>query len=448
METLGSLVSLKLTTAPEHPQCVVKGRRGRFSPPLLQGEEIVSGDDLPPPPEPRIQWHGSSKTTRRLMGLQGLAEHPSMDDRLITWSPTAGFEIRVFPSARWTVLPELKNSTNSYVFFGMGSGWAVAVTVVGGASIVALLGLLGRYLGVWTWALAWVRAAREEKVHLCRTERNTSTRSYLFDSDLDWIGLWPRTGSYKRFTNLDDLPSVPSMDDSIRQVDEPDLPPQPLRPAPAPPPRLPGWSDSGGEGSASPASSVGGFGAGVETPPEPSRPAPVLDRRDSNRSLTGRLSRRDSSKELLAASQQSSPKRPSTNPFRASWVPPDEASEAPLAQNTVVEEARPVQTTEGLTLVKGADYHSPPSYGATTAGAPPPPTYSAVSTAPPSTAVITSAATAPFYASSSTAPFTVPIKHCSVHSPGKHGSHHVFLYLPEHCSVHSTIKYRNVHGTS
>ncbi|XP_063863190.1 mucin-2-like isoform X2 [Scylla paramamosain] len=290
----------------------------------------------------------------------------------------------------------------------MGSGWAVAVTVVGGASIVALLGLLGRYLGVWTWALAWVRAAREEKVHLCRTERNTSTRSYLFDSDLDWIGLWPRTGSYKRFTNLDDLPSVPSMDDSIRQADEPDLPPQPLRPAPAPPPRLPGWSDSGGEGSASPASSVGGFGAGVETPPEPSRPAPVLDRRDSNRSLTGRLSRRDSSKELLAASQQSSPKRPSTNPFRASWVPPDEASEAPLAQNTVVEEARPVQTTEGLTLVKGADYHSPPSYGATTAGAPPPPTYSAVSTAPPSTAVITSAATAPFYASSSTAPFTVP----------------------------------------
>lgn len=62
--------------------------------------------------------------------------------------------------------------------------------------------------------------------------------------------------------------------------------------------RLPGWTDSGGEGSASPASSVGGFGAGVETPPEPSRPAPVLDRRDSNRSLTGRLSRRDSSKVL------------------------------------------------------------------------------------------------------------------------------------------------------
>ena len=62
--------------------------------------------------------------------------------------------------------------------------------------------------------------------------------------------------------------------------------------------RLPGWTDSGGEGSASPASSVGGFGAGVETPPEPTRPAPVLDRRDSNRSLTGRLSRRDSSKVL------------------------------------------------------------------------------------------------------------------------------------------------------
>ncbi|MPC49564.1 hypothetical protein E2C01_043371 [Portunus trituberculatus] len=112
--------------------------------------------------------------------------------------------------------------------------------------------------------------------------------------------------------------------------------------------------------------------------------------------------------ELLAASQQSSPKRPSTNPFRSSWVPPDEASEAPFAQSTVVEAARPIQATEDLTLVKGADYHSPPSYGSTTAGAPPPFTYSAVSTAPPSTAAITSTAAAPFYASSSTAPFMAP----------------------------------------
>ncbi|XP_069975500.1 uncharacterized protein [Penaeus vannamei] len=119
-----------------------------------------------------------------------------------------------------------------------------------------------------------------------------------------------------------------TLDESVRPPEQPDLPPQPLRPAPAPPPsRMPGgWTDSG-EGSPSPASSSIGLGAGVETPPEPSRPAPVLDRRDSNRSLSGRIQRRDSSKELLATSQQSSPKRSSTNPFRASWVPPDEASE-------------------------------------------------------------------------------------------------------------------------
>ncbi|XP_063591337.1 uncharacterized protein LOC134768442 [Penaeus indicus] len=118
-----------------------------------------------------------------------------------------------------------------------------------------------------------------------------------------------------------------TLDESVRPPEEPDLPPQPLRPAPAPPPRMPGgWTDSG-EGSPSPASSSIGLGAGVETPPEPSRPAPVLDRRDSNRSLSGRIQRRDSSKELLVSSQQSSPKRSSTNPFRASWVPPDEASE-------------------------------------------------------------------------------------------------------------------------
>ncbi|XP_042881869.1 uncharacterized protein LOC122259282 [Penaeus japonicus] len=152
--------------------------------------------------------------------------------------------------------------------------------------------------------------------------------SELFDNDLDWIGLWPRTGSYKRFTNLDDVTSMVTLDESVRPPEEPDLPPQPLRPAPAPPPsRMPGgWTDSG-EGSPSPASSSIGLGAGVETPPEPSRPAPVLDRRDSNRSLSGRIQRRDSSKELLVSSQQSSPKRSSTNPFRASWVPPDEASE-------------------------------------------------------------------------------------------------------------------------
>nr|XP_053626209.1 uncharacterized protein LOC128684099 [Cherax quadricarinatus] len=214
----------------------------------------------------------------------------------------------------------------------MGSGWAVAVTVVGSVSIAGLLALLARYLGLWTWALAYLRAAREEKVKLCRSQRTTSTRSYLFDNDTDWIGLWPRTGSYKRFTNLDDPTSVASLDDPSRppDPDEPDLPPQPLRPAPAPPPRMAGWTE-GGDGSPSPASSVG---MGIETPPEPSRPAPVLDRRDSSRSLTGRISRRDSSKELLGSSQQSSPKRASTNPFRASWVPPDETSEESVTQNT------------------------------------------------------------------------------------------------------------------
>ncbi|XP_069167746.1 uncharacterized protein [Procambarus clarkii] len=213
----------------------------------------------------------------------------------------------------------------------MGSGWAVVVTVVGCASITGLLALLARYLGIWTWALAYLRAAREEKVQLCRSQRTSSTRSYLLDNDLDWIGLWPRTGSYKRFTNLDDPTSVPGDDPARAEaVDQPDLPPQPLRPAPAPPPRMGGWTESG-EGSPSPASSIG---MGIETPPEPSRPAPVLDRRDSSRSLTGRLSRRDSSKELLGSSQQGSPKRASTNPFRASWVPPDETSEESFAHNT------------------------------------------------------------------------------------------------------------------
>ena len=55
------------------------------------------------------------------------------------------------------------------------------MTVVGAVTIVGLLGLLGRYLGVWTWAQAWLRAAKEEKVQLCRPERttNASTRSYL-----------------------------------------------------------------------------------------------------------------------------------------------------------------------------------------------------------------------------------------------------------------------------
>ncbi|XP_047493529.1 uncharacterized protein LOC125042106 [Penaeus chinensis] len=162
--------------------------------------------------------------------------------------------------------------------------------------------------------------------------------SLQFDNDLDWIGLWPRTGSYKRFTNLDDVTSMMTLDESVRPPEEPDLPPQPLRPAPAPPPsRMPGgWTDSG-EGSPSPASSSIGLGAGVETPPEPSRPAPVLDRRDSNRSLSGRIQRRDSSKELLVSSQQSSPKRSSTNPFRASWVPPDEASEGAYVEEASYE---------------------------------------------------------------------------------------------------------------
>ncbi|XP_066955775.1 serine-rich adhesin for platelets-like [Macrobrachium rosenbergii] len=218
----------------------------------------------------------------------------------------------------------------------MASGLAVGVTVVGVVAIVGLLGLLGRYLGVWTWAWAWIRATREEKVQLCRSERTTSGRSYLFDNDLDWIGLWPRTGSYKRFSNLDDLSLVQSVDDPTRLPDQPDLPPQPLRPAPAPPPRIGGWTDSG-EGSPSPASSIGGLGSMVETPPEPSRPAPVLDRRDSNRSLTGRIQRRDSSKELLVASQQGSPKRGSTNPFRASWIPPDESSEVTITQETSID---------------------------------------------------------------------------------------------------------------
>ncbi|KAG7175994.1 hypothetical protein Hamer_G016950, partial [Homarus americanus] len=119
----------------------------------------------------------------------------------------------------------------------MGTGWAVAVTVVGSVVIAGLLGLLARHLGLWTWAVTWVKAATEEKMHLCRSQRTTSTRSYMFDNDLDWIGLWPRTGSYKRFTNLDDLTSVPTVDDpAVRPVEEPDLPPQPLRPAPAPPP--------------------------------------------------------------------------------------------------------------------------------------------------------------------------------------------------------------------
>ncbi|XP_068202557.1 uncharacterized protein [Palaemon carinicauda] len=218
----------------------------------------------------------------------------------------------------------------------MASELAVGVTVVGVVAIVGLLGLLGRYLGVWTWAWAWIRATREEKVQLCRSERTTSGRSYLLENDLDWIGLWPRTGSYKRFTNLDDLSLVQSVDDPARLPDEPDLPPQPLRPAPAPPPRVGGWTDSG-EGSPSPASSMGGLGSIVETPPEPSRPAPILDRRDSNRSLTGRIQRRDSSKELLVASQQGSPKRGSTNPFRASWIPPDESSEALMTQETSID---------------------------------------------------------------------------------------------------------------
>ncbi|XP_042881868.1 uncharacterized protein LOC122259281 [Penaeus japonicus] len=163
----------------------------------------------------------------------------------------------------------------------MASGAAIGVTVVGVVAIVGLLGLLGRYLGLWTWAWTWIRASREEKVKLCRSERTTSGRSYLFDNDLDWIGLWPRTGSYKRFTNLDDVTSMVTLDESVRPPEEPDLPPQPLRPAPAPPPsRMPGgWTDSG-EGSPSPASSSIGLGAGVETPGA-LRPAPVLDRRDS-----------------------------------------------------------------------------------------------------------------------------------------------------------------------
>lgn len=60
-----------------------------------------------------------------------------------------------------------------------------------------------------------------------------------------------------------------------------------------------GKYDSSGEGTPSPAGSCGktllGSVGSVHTPPEPSRPAPVLDRRDSGRSLTSK-SRKNSEK--------------------------------------------------------------------------------------------------------------------------------------------------------
>ncbi|XP_076062562.1 uncharacterized protein LOC143037862 [Oratosquilla oratoria] len=220
------------------------------------------------------------------------------------------------------------------------SAGALAVTVLGSIAIAVLLVLLGRLLGVWSWAWAWVKASGEEKTKLCQAERTSSTRGYLFNDDLDWIGLWPRTGSYKRFTNLDDLGG--NGDDGSESQDIP-IPPQPLRPAPGPPPRSIGRSDSAGGGSLGGGSlggsstgggSTGGGGGGgggtpstsssvvgmgkVDTPPEPARPAPVLERRDSGRSIGRGVHRRDSSKELLRSSAgdlQHSPPR-STNPFK------------------------------------------------------------------------------------------------------------------------------------
>ena len=65
--------------------------------------------------------------------------------------------------------------------FSMATGLAIAVTVVGIAAIIALLGVLARQLGFWTWVVNWLKATSEEKTKLCRPEQvpTNSGRPYL-----------------------------------------------------------------------------------------------------------------------------------------------------------------------------------------------------------------------------------------------------------------------------
>ncbi|KAA0199741.1 hypothetical protein HAZT_HAZT002351 [Hyalella azteca] len=108
------------------------------------------------------------------------------------------------------------------------------------------------------------------------------------DSEVDWLGLWPRSGSYKRFTNLEDAANNPA---NAALHDDPNLPPQPLRPAPQRPSyRLPGRRSSG-DGSPSPDAPY-------------SKSNPYLDYR---RSVS-----RDICDEIVPRS---------TNPFNPAWQP-------------------------------------------------------------------------------------------------------------------------------
>ncbi|XP_066995510.2 synaptotagmin-12 [Anabrus simplex] len=106
------------------------------------------------------------------------------------------------------------------------SGLRTTITLLGVAAVILLLLLaLSRFMGLWTWAVAWICSSREEKVGLTRAMGHYNANGYLVSSDSD-IHL-------KQFHPLDleqrtSMASSSLMDSSI--------PPQPLRPAPAPAP--------------------------------------------------------------------------------------------------------------------------------------------------------------------------------------------------------------------
>uniref|UniRef100_T1JME2 C2 domain-containing protein n=1 Tax=Strigamia maritima TaxID=126957 RepID=T1JME2_STRMM len=105
------------------------------------------------------------------------------------------------------------------------SSFAIGVTVIGILGIIgALLVLVCRYLGLWTWIFNWIISPNEEKVQLTKS-RQFNANGYMVGSDSDFN--LETSGNYRRYDNVEN--------DYRFHVDakKVDIPPQPLRPAPA-----------------------------------------------------------------------------------------------------------------------------------------------------------------------------------------------------------------------
>lgn len=104
---------------------------------------------------------------------------------------------------------------------------AVAITVVGLSFIaVMLLVVACRYLGLWTWTVAWLLGDSEEKVKLTKGGQYHAN-GYMVSSESELV--LDTTGTYRHYDNVE--ADIKFLDETRNS----NIPPQPLRPAPVAP---------------------------------------------------------------------------------------------------------------------------------------------------------------------------------------------------------------------